>query len=79
MTQDEVIKLAKQAGCINEDWLENNVRFLTNLINLVTNVEREACAVTAWSHFMSECKRKRIPPSEFESWLAAGVIRSRNN
>ena len=44
MTRDDVIRMAREAGCIKEDWLEANTRFLGRFAALVAAAEREACA-----------------------------------
>ena len=36
----------------------------------------EAAAVTAWTHYMNTCKKRKIAPANFEEWLAAGAIRA---
>jgi len=40
--------------------------------------EREACAITAWNHYMDECRRKNVHPADFGEWSAATAIRARS-
>ena len=48
MTRDDVIRMAREAGCIKEDWLEANTRFLERFARAAfaagVAAEREACA-----------------------------------
>ncbi len=37
---------------------------------------RERAAVTAWSHFMQECKNKGVNPGTFDKFCAASAIRN---
>lgn len=37
---------------------------------------REKAAVTAWSHFMQECKSRGVNPSVFDKFCASSAIRS---
>lgn len=43
MTEQEVMQLARDAGCIKEDWLEVNANFMQRFAALVAEREREAC------------------------------------
>ena len=36
----------------------------------------EAAAVTAWTHYMDICKKRKIAPANFEEWLSASAIRN---
>ena len=42
----------------------------------VARVVLEAAAVTAWTHYMDACKKRKIAPANFEEWLAATAIRA---
>lgn len=43
MTEQEVMQLARDAGCIKEYWLEFNANFMQRFAALVAEREREAC------------------------------------
>lgn len=42
MTREEVIRMAREAGCVKEGWLEENCRFLQRFAELVAAKETEA-------------------------------------
>lgn len=44
MTQDNIIRMAREAGCINDEWMDAIMPFLRNFATLVAQHEREACA-----------------------------------
>lgn len=44
MTLDKTMELAREAGCIKEDWLEVNEEFMQRFATIVADREREACA-----------------------------------
>ena len=41
MNRDDIIRMAREAGCIKEDWLEVNTRFLERFANLVAAHNRK--------------------------------------
>ena len=44
MDREQIIRMAREAGCIKENWLEANTRFLERFAALVAAAEREAIA-----------------------------------
>lgn len=73
MTQDEIIRMARDAGCIKEDWLEVNAEFMHRFAALVAQREREACAKV--------CESTYTNGDGAEGWLeiAAEKIRARTD
>lgn len=77
MTEQEIMQLAKEAGCIKEEWLEVNAEFMQRFAALVAESEREACAkicdryASGRDHAWNEYTRSR------ECKQAAAAIRAR--
>lgn len=44
MASDEIIRMARDAGCVKEDWLEANTRFLARFAALVAAAKQEQIA-----------------------------------
>lgn len=86
MSQHELLALAREAGFkFNKYGLlqadEGNELdandMLARFAELVAAREREACAVAAWNHFMTTCKKRGTSPAEVGAWLACDAIRAR--
>ena len=52
-------------------------KMMDDFIAAKVAVEREACAVEAWNHFMDMSKKAGISPDVFSGWCAAQSIRAR--
>lgn len=65
MTQDEIIRMAREAGCINDEWMDAIMPFLRNFAAIVSQHERDACAKV--------CEQLYLP----NDGVAAAAIRAR--
>lgn len=79
-TEVEIMQTIADAG-INVSAFDSTVDCfevqLFDLVNAVVAAEREACAMSAWAHYMDTCRKRGVPPSSMEHWLAATSIRER--
>ena len=81
MTQEEIIKLAAEAGFKWPDICETTIeQRLERFANLVAATEREACAITAWSVGMDAHNAARGIPCDAREVgsKAAKAIRARS-
>lgn len=82
MTQEEVIKLAKEAGFGNYAYEAAGIfsRFAATVAATAAATEREACAITAWSVGMDAHNAARGIPCDARNVgsKAANAIRARS-
>ena len=85
MTQDEIIRMAREAGLICESrpvtaWIESTdlTPYLTRFAALVAAHEREACAKVADGELMNTNMLTSYPPKSSAAWNIAAAIRARS-
>jgi hypothetical protein len=49
------------------------------LVDKVQAIERERCAVIAWSHFMRVCIERGLSPAYWDFLCSAGAIREKSD
>ena len=75
MTQDEIIRMAREAGFINLALEPKITRFAA----LVAAHEREACAKVADGELMNTNMLTSYPPKSSAAWNIAAAIRARSD
>ena len=77
MTQEDIIRMAREAGDDWEHTLKEDRKFLARFAAIVASAEREACA--------TECERMMMYPNARQEsaahqdvWAAAKAIRARS-
>ena len=80
MTQDEIIRMAREAGAIQVD---GKIAFyeddLERFAALVAAHEREACAKVADGELMNTNMLTSYPPKSSAAWNIAAAIRARSD
>ena len=77
MTQDEIIRMAREAGDWNGQTAEFNDVGLERFAALVAANEREACAKVADNELMNTNMLTSYPPKSSAAWNIAAAIRAR--
>ena len=75
MTQDEIIRMAREAGFIPNGQAERS--WLERFAALVAAHEREACAKVADGELMNTNMLTSYPPKSSAAWNIAAAIRAR--
>ena len=77
MTQDEIIRMAQEAGFIPNGQAER--AWLERFAALVAAHEREECAKVADGELMNTNMLTSYPPKSSAAWNIAAAIRARGN
>ena len=83
MTQDEIIRMAREAGGYlaelpnGDAWLFDDNQQLERFAALVAAHEREACAKVADGELMNTNMLTSYPPKSSAAWNIAAAIRAR--
>ena len=83
MTQDEIIRMAREAGGYlaelpnGDAWLFDDNQHLERFAALVAAHEREACVKVADEELMNTNMLTSYPPKSIAAWNIAAAIRAR--
>ena len=79
MTQQEIIRMAREAGLLEESeaWVSPHQEAMERFAALVAAHEREACAKVADGELMNTNMLTSYPPKSSAAWNIAAAIRAR--
>ena len=69
-------EVARAVAAERERWTAEMKEYGASVARIAEAVERERCAVVAWSHFMVRCNHLKTNPATQDGWCAADAIRA---